>query len=410
MAANDEMVAAEDEKMVYLRREDNVSVLGVCSKHMSYTTRKSVAPVRNRILIYPDSDEEDEEYCSLPPLLPCFQTPQPCATFNSVHHNSNKEVDIDNMTLEEYARYEVAMSNKKNETINTTHGFTSQFFNQPHHTPNPPLDKEDSTLDEILDDLFKIGAENLRKRKHKVPHRYDDKIVDITNYEESDHKDGKLHVLPIFSATNEFASVCEQVEENIDVNTAQELEEDQVEDVEMDEDNNIDHSNTEEILDILLLAKFMLLELVFLQLVQVDAHGVVLGLYLDTWKHFKSGLVGYHADEDDGHSEVDIENTTLKEYARYELAMSTMKSEIQVPTQGFTSQFFNQSQHTPKPPLDKDEILDDLFKIEVENIRKMEHEVPNRCDDITDYEDSDQEDGELPDLPIRKFHEPKTKV
>ncbi|GKA93377.1 hypothetical protein Tco_0815363 [Tanacetum coccineum] len=29
----------------------------------------------------------------------------------------------------------------------------------------------------------------------------------------------------------------------------------------------------------------------------------------------------------------------------------------------------------------------------------MEHEIPNKCDDITDYVDSDQEDGELPDLP-----------
>ncbi|GKA14562.1 hypothetical protein Tco_0694208 [Tanacetum coccineum] len=34
-------------------------------------------------------------------------------------------------------------------------------------------------------------------------------------------------------------------------------------------------------------------------LVQVDTHGVVLGLYLATGKHFKSGLVGYHADDDD---------------------------------------------------------------------------------------------------------------
>ncbi|GKB10244.1 hypothetical protein Tco_0844167 [Tanacetum coccineum] len=146
----------------------------------SYTSRKSVALVRNRILVYPDSDEEDEEYCSLPPLLPCFQTPQPCATFNSVHHNSNKEVDIDNMTLEKYARYEVAMSNDK-----------------------------DSSLEEILDDLFRIWAENLRKTEHEVPHRCDDKTVDITDDEDSDHEDGELPDLHIFSATNEFASVCE---------------------------------------------------------------------------------------------------------------------------------------------------------------------------------------------------------
>nr|GEU65433.1 hypothetical protein [Tanacetum cinerariifolium] len=82
-----------------------------------YTSRISVAPKRNRILVYLYSDEEDEEYCSLPPLLPC---------------------------------------------------------------------------------------------------------------------------------TNEFASICELVKENIDANTAWELEEVQVEDIEMDEDYDIEHSNTKE--------------------------------------------------------------------------------------------------------------------------------------------------------------------
>ncbi|GJS27541.1 hypothetical protein Tco_0488161 [Tanacetum coccineum] len=174
----------------------------------SYTSGKRVSPVRNRILVYPDSDEEDEEYCSLPLLLPCFQTLHPCATFNSMHHNSNKEVDIDNMTLEEYARYEVAMSN------------------------------------EILDDLFRIGAENLRKTEHEVSHRCDDKTVDIINNEDSDHKDGELPDLPILSATDEFAS--EQVDENIDISIAEEKEEVPMEDDEMDDD--VDHSNTNEAL------------------------------------------------------------------------------------------------------------------------------------------------------------------
>ncbi|GJR49850.1 putative ribonuclease H-like domain-containing protein [Tanacetum coccineum] len=158
----------------------------------SYTSRKSVAPVRNRILVYSNSDEEDEGYCSLHPLLLCFQTPQPCATFNSVHHNSNMEVDIDNMTLEEYARYEVTMSN------------------------------------EILDDLFRIGAENLRKMEHEVPYTCDNKTVDITDYEDSDHKDGELHDLPIFSAS--LMSLLEVP----------------IEDDEMDDD--VDHSNTNEAL------------------------------------------------------------------------------------------------------------------------------------------------------------------
>ncbi|GJX37868.1 hypothetical protein Tco_0251171 [Tanacetum coccineum] len=175
-------------------------------KHMElekgYTSRISVAPKRNRILVYPDSDVEDEEYCSLPPLLPCFQTAQPCATFNYVHHNSHNEVDIHSMTLEEYAIYELAMSSKKSEL------------------DNPIL----------------------------VPNRCDDKTVDITDYEDSDQEDGEIPNFPAFSVTNVFASVCEHVDENIDFSIAKEKEEVQVEDVDMDEDYDIDHSNTEKTL------------------------------------------------------------------------------------------------------------------------------------------------------------------
>ncbi|GJZ26931.1 hypothetical protein Tco_0571184 [Tanacetum coccineum] len=34
--------------------------------------------------------------------------------------------------------------------------------------------------------------------------------------------------------------------------------------------------------------------------IQVEVRGVVLGQNLATGKHFKSGLVGYHAEDDDG--------------------------------------------------------------------------------------------------------------
>nr|GEV75669.1 hypothetical protein [Tanacetum cinerariifolium] len=160
---------------------------------MSCTSRKSVAPTRNRILVYPDSTEEDEEYCSLPPLLSCFQTPQPCAIINSLHHNSHNEVDIDNMTIEEYARYELTMSTMKR-------------------------------------------AKNIRKMEHGIPNMCDD----ITDYVDRDQEDGELPDLPTFLATNEFASDSEQVEENIDI--VEEKEEVHVKDVEMDENHDIDHS------------------------------------------------------------------------------------------------------------------------------------------------------------------------
>ncbi|GJX26546.1 putative reverse transcriptase domain-containing protein [Tanacetum coccineum] len=221
--------------------EIETSVIGKDSmtiRHRSYTFRKSIAPVRNGILVYPDSDEEDEEYCSLPSLLPCFQTPQPCAIIHSVHHNNHNEVDTDNITIEEYEKYELAMLTKKNGIQVPTQDFTSQFFNQ---SPNPPLHKKDS-LDEILDDLFEIRAENIRNMEHEVPNRCNG----ITNYEDSDQEDGKLPDLPTFSTTSKFASVCEQGEDNIDVNTAHELEEVQVKEIEMDEDYDIDHSNIKE--------------------------------------------------------------------------------------------------------------------------------------------------------------------
>ncbi|GKA82282.1 hypothetical protein Tco_0789030 [Tanacetum coccineum] len=63
------------------------------------------------------------------------------------------------------------------------------------------------------------------------------KKVDITDYEDSDHEDGELPDLHIFSATYEFASVCEQVEENISIAE----EEVHMEDVKMDENHDIDH-------------------------------------------------------------------------------------------------------------------------------------------------------------------------
>ncbi|GKB27883.1 hypothetical protein Tco_0867284 [Tanacetum coccineum] len=97
----------------------------------SYTSRKSVTPVRNRILVYPDSDKEDEEYC-----------------------------------------------------------------------------------------------------------------MDITNYEDSYHEDAELPDLPIFSATNEFASVSQQVEKILILALQRKKEEVPMEDVEMDENHDIDHSGS----------------------------------------------------------------------------------------------------------------------------------------------------------------------
>ncbi|GKC98185.1 hypothetical protein Tco_1168460, partial [Tanacetum coccineum] len=70
----------------------------------------------------------------------------------------------------------------------------------------------------------------------------DDEIVDIINYEDSDHEDNELPDLPTFFATDKIASVYKQVEENISI--AEEKEEAPMEYVEIDEDQDIDHSHS----------------------------------------------------------------------------------------------------------------------------------------------------------------------
>ncbi|GJR52368.1 hypothetical protein Tco_1402889 [Tanacetum coccineum] len=84
--------------------------------------------------------------------------------------------------------------------------------------------------------------------EHEVPNKCDDEIVDITDYEDSDQEDGELPDLPTFPTTNVFASICEQVKEDIYISITKEKEEVQVEDVQMDQDYNIDHSNIKETL------------------------------------------------------------------------------------------------------------------------------------------------------------------
>nr|GEW62845.1 hypothetical protein [Tanacetum cinerariifolium] len=72
--------------------------------------------------------------------------------------------------------------------------------------------------------------------------------MDTTDYEDSDHEDGDLSDLPIFFAINEFSSVCERVDENIDISIVEKDEKAPMEDVEMNENHNIDHSDSKETL------------------------------------------------------------------------------------------------------------------------------------------------------------------
>ncbi|GKB78705.1 hypothetical protein Tco_0945600, partial [Tanacetum coccineum] len=185
--------------------------------------------------------------------------------------NMEMEPDIENITINEYIEYEAAKERQLWDNVRSKRSLTNydkadfdsfhqnksntfiypyshnlsppypcslhvqpypknylvstNFFAQPPHTPNTPVDKKDSGLDETLDDLFRIGAENLmRIGQEKIQNGCDDDTSMDTK-----HKSGNLLKFPIFPATNNFSSVCEQ-----DVNL--EKEEAQVED---DDDGNI---------------------------------------------------------------------------------------------------------------------------------------------------------------------------
>ncbi|GKA80929.1 hypothetical protein Tco_0787621 [Tanacetum coccineum] len=97
--------------------------------------------------------------------------------------------------------------------------------------------KKDSSLDEILDDLFRIGGEKLRSMEHEeVPNRCDEETVGDT-----DNESGNLPNFPTFPVTNEFASACIQDKEK---------EEAPMEDVEMNEDQDTNHLKTKDALQL----------------------------------------------------------------------------------------------------------------------------------------------------------------
>ncbi|GKA19647.1 hypothetical protein Tco_0699562 [Tanacetum coccineum] len=73
------------------------------------------------------------------------------------------------------------------------------------------MDKKDYGFYEILDDLFRIGAENLKRiGQEKVENRCDDDTSMDTN-----HESGNLLNFPIFPATNEFSCISEHDVDNI---------------------------------------------------------------------------------------------------------------------------------------------------------------------------------------------------
>ncbi|GJY16481.1 putative reverse transcriptase domain-containing protein [Tanacetum coccineum] len=100
---------------------------------------------------------------SLTPLHPCFLHVQPYPKNYFLSTNVSNNVDIDNMTIAEYNLYVAKQGLDKNPLNNHSYGFTPHFFAQPSYTPNTPVDNKDFDFDKSLDDLFRIGAENVKR-------------------------------------------------------------------------------------------------------------------------------------------------------------------------------------------------------------------------------------------------------
>ncbi|GJX71932.1 RNA-directed DNA polymerase, eukaryota, reverse transcriptase zinc-binding domain protein [Tanacetum coccineum] len=92
---------------------------------------------QSRAFDYPGyhEDIEIEKYYELPPLLPCFQPAQPYNEVGLVSSSESDEVDIDSMTMP--------------------------------YKPNPQCEDKELSFKEVFDDLFRMGAENLRGMKQE---------------------------------------------------------------------------------------------------------------------------------------------------------------------------------------------------------------------------------------------------
>ncbi|GJW02624.1 hypothetical protein Tco_1561480 [Tanacetum coccineum] len=123
-----------DEYLMYEAKHRDLNY--VCGVDINTITRKEYMDLRyeDEVLEYLESDEEIDVdvYYILPPLNPCFQTPQPCTKFDSISHNGSEEVFIDNITLEEYELYELAMSKKESEVVENTNVNTTKEKEEVH--------------------------------------------------------------------------------------------------------------------------------------------------------------------------------------------------------------------------------------------------------------------------------------
>lgn len=135
-----------------------------------------------------------------------FQPPRLFTNNGSTFSSKRNEVDID------YERYMANQCRRESSLNNYACGFTSNF-----NTPDPHPEDRDLMIAKGVDELFRIGAENLRRMEQKKIHNGCNKDV---NHDCKDPFD-----FAISSIANIFSTVCEQDTDNSAIDTTIEEEE-----------------------------------------------------------------------------------------------------------------------------------------------------------------------------------------
>ncbi|GKC81377.1 hypothetical protein Tco_1137094 [Tanacetum coccineum] len=207
--------------------------------------------------------------------------PPPVQSYPKTYLVSTKvsnDVDIENMTIAEYNLYVAKQGLDKNTLNNYSNGFTPY-----PHTPNTPVDKKDSDFDKILDDLFRIGADNLKGMGQDI---FQDSICkQDVNLEEDWEEDGDDR--DTFDMWDIMIGDVERIRQFLTPNVPEKPLRDFTRPLGSPSGlKGLLHTRNSTVIPT--------------KLLQVDAHGVVLGSFFAIGRHFKFGLVRYHAKDDDG--------------------------------------------------------------------------------------------------------------
>lgn len=169
---------------------------------------------------------------TIPPSLKhSFPNSQPYTNAGFVTPNVYDDVDIDNMTMQEYELY-MANQCRREESLNSyNRGFTSNFRDYSQNTPDLQPDDRDV---KIVDELFRIGVENLQRMEQEEIHNG----CNNEEFEDVNHDCKDLLDFAISSNANIFSSVCELDIHNSDIDTTIKEEEVQKECDEGDMDDS----------------------------------------------------------------------------------------------------------------------------------------------------------------------------